>query len=199
MTTGRPAVFFDRDGTLNEEVDFLTDPGQLRLIAGAAAAVRAVNETGLPACVISNQSGIARGLFSEADLVPIHEAFRRQLGASGARIDRIYYCPHHPTLGIDPYRVDCECRKPRPGMLHRAARELDLDLSHSYVIGDRIVDVLAARNAGARGILVLTGYGMNSLGECREQGVVPHFIAPSVREAVEFVLKDHKGVPKENA
>jgi len=199
MTTGRPAVFFDRDGTLNEEVDFLTEPGQLRLIAGAAEAVRAVNERGLPACVISNQSGIARGLFSEADLVPIHETFRAALGARGARIDRIYYCPHHPTQGIDPYRVACECRKPRPGMLHRAARDLGLDLARSYVIGDRIVDVQAARNAGARGILVLTGYGMTAMEECRAQGVVPDHIAPSVREAVAFVLQDHNGVPRENA
>jgi len=199
MTTGRPAVFFDRDGTLNEEVDFLTEAGQLRLIAGAGSAVRAVNESGIPACVISNQSGIARGLFSEDDLVPIHEAFRRQLGALGARIDRIYYCPHHPTQGIGPYRVECECRKPRPGMLHRAAQDLGLDLSRSYVIGDRIVDVQAAKNVGARGILVLTGYGMTSVEECRAQGVVPDCIAPSVREAVEFVLKDYKGVPTENA
>jgi len=199
MTTGRPAVFFDRDGTLNEEVDFLTEPGQLRLIAGAGPAVRAVNQSGLAACVISNQSGIARGLISEADLGPIHDAFRLQLGASGARIDRIYYCPHHPTQGIDPYRVDCECRKPRPGMLHRAARELGLDLPRSYVIGDRIVDVQAARSAGARGILVMTGYGMTALEECRAQGVVPDYIAPSVREAVEFVLKDYRGASIENA
>ena len=190
MTTGRPAVFFDRDGTLNEEVDFLTDPGQLRLIAGAGDAVRAVNESGLPACVISNQSGIARGLISEADLVPIHEEFRAQLGARGARIDRIYYCPHHPTQGIDPYRVECECRKPRPGMLQQAARELELNLSRSYVIGDRIVDVQAAKNVGARGILVLTGYGITAMEECRAQGVVPDYIAPSVREAVNYVLKD---------
>ncbi|HTS00046.1 MAG TPA: HAD hydrolase-like protein, partial [Bacteroidota bacterium] len=96
-------------------------------------------------------------------------------------------------------RVACECRKPRPGMLHRAARDLGLDLARSYVIGDRIVDVQAARNAGARGILVLTGYGMTAMEECRAQGVVPDHIAPSVREAVAFVLQDHNGVPRENA
>ncbi|HMK39882.1 MAG TPA: HAD-IIIA family hydrolase, partial [Bacteroidota bacterium] len=150
------------------------------------------------AVVISNQSGIARGLFTEADLIPIHAKFRNDLGASGARIDMIYYCPHHPTAGIPPYRVDCECRKPRPGMLHRAEKEMGADLSRSYVIGDRIVDVLAGRNAGAKGILVLTGYGENSLEECREQGVVPDHIAPSVADAVEFILKDHKGVSSKN-
>jgi D-glycero-D-manno-heptose 1,7-bisphosphate phosphatase len=198
MTTRRPAVFFDRDGTLNEEVEFLSAPEQLRLIPGAGRAVRAVNENGFLAVVISNQSGIARGLFTEADLIPIHAKFRQELGANGARIDRIYYCPHHPTAGIPPYRVDCECRKPRPGMLRRAEEEMGVDLSGSYVIGDRTVDVLAGRNAGAKGILVLTGYGVTAAGECREQGIVPDYIAPSVGEAVNFILNERKGVPTEN-
>ena len=198
MTTRRPAVFFDRDGTLNEEVDFISAPEQLRLIPGAGSAVRAVNEHGLLAFVISNQSGIARGLFTEADLIPIHAKFERDLGEKGARIDRIYYCPHHPTAGVPPYRTDCECRKPRPGMLHRAGHDLGADLSMSYVIGDRIVDVLAGKNAGAKGILVLTGYGETSAGECRAQGIVPDYIAPSVKEAVEFILNERKGAPTEN-
>jgi D-glycero-D-manno-heptose 1,7-bisphosphate phosphatase len=198
MITRRPAVFFDRDGTLNEEVEFLTAPEQMRLIPGAGRAVRAVNENGFLALVISNQSGIARGLFTEADLIPIHAKFQQELAASGARIDRIYYCPHHPTAGIPPYRVDCDCRKPRPGMLHRAEEEMGVDLSRSYVVGDRIVDVLAGRNAGAKGILVLTGYGTSSAGECREQGIVPDYIAPSVGEAVNFILNERKGVPTEN-
>jgi D-glycero-D-manno-heptose 1,7-bisphosphate phosphatase len=137
-------------------------------------------------------------LFTEADLIPIHAKLQQELGASGARIDRIYYCPHHPTAGIPPYRVDCGCRKPRPGMLHRAEKEMDVDLRRSYVIGDRIVDVLAGRSAGAKGILVLTGYGSSSVDECREQGIVPDFIAPSVGEAVNFILNECKGVPTEN-
>ena len=198
MTTRRPAVFFDRDGTLNEEVEFISAPEQLRLIPGAGRAVRAVNEHGLLAFVISNQSGIARGLFTEADLIPIHAKFEQDLGKNGARIDRIYYCPHHPTAGIPPYRTDCECRKPRPGMLRRAAEDLGADLSMSYVIGDRIVDVLAGKNAGAKGILVLTGYGETSAEECRAQGIVPDYIAPTVKEAVEFILNERKGVPTEN-
>jgi D-glycero-D-manno-heptose 1,7-bisphosphate phosphatase len=198
MTNGQPAVFFDRDGTLNEEVEFISTPEQMQLIPGAGRAVRAVNERGFLAFVISNQSGIARGLFTEADLIPIHAKFQKDLGASGARIDRIYYCPHHPTAGIPPYRVDCDCRKPRPGMLHRARKEMGVDLSRSYVVGDRIVDVLAGRNAGAKGILVLTGYGTSSVEECREQGIVPDHIAPSVGEAVNFILSECKGVATEN-
>ncbi len=198
MTTRRPAVFFDRDGTLNEEVEFLSAPEQLRLIAGAGRAVRAVNDSGLLAFVISNQSGIARGLFTEADLIPIHARFQKELLASGARIDRIYYCPHHPTAGIPPYRVDCDCRKPRTGMLRRAEQEMGADLGRSYVIGDRIVDVMAGQNAGARGILVLTGYGESSVAECRDQGVVPDHIAASVGEAVDFILNERKGASTEN-
>jgi D-glycero-D-manno-heptose 1,7-bisphosphate phosphatase len=198
MTTGRPAVFFDRDGTLNEEVEFLSAPEQLRLIPGAGRAVRAVNDEGMLAIVISNQSGIARGKLTEADLVPIHAKLQKELGTSGARIDRIYYCPHHPTEGIPPYRVDCDCRKPRPGMLRRAEKELGVDLQSSYVIGDKIVDVLAGRNAGAKGILVLTGYGGSSVAECREKGVVPDYTAPSVVEAVQFIVNERRGVPTEN-
>jgi D-glycero-D-manno-heptose 1,7-bisphosphate phosphatase len=194
MINRQPAVFFDRDGTLNEEVEFLSTPAQLRLFAGAGRAVRAVNESGFLAFVISNQSGIARGFFTEADLIPIHAKLEQELGAKGARIDRIYYCPHHPTAGIPHYRVDCECRKPRPGMLHRAEKDMGVDLSMSYVIGDRIVDVLAGRSAGAKGILVLTGYGTRSLEECREQGIVPDYVAPSVGEAVNFILNERKGV-----
>jgi D-glycero-D-manno-heptose 1,7-bisphosphate phosphatase len=169
----------------------------MRLIPGAGRAVRAVNENGFLALVISNQSGIARGLFTEADLIPIHAKFRQELGASGARIDRIYYCPHHPTTGIPPYRADCDCRKPRPGMLRRAEEEMGVDLSRSYVIGDRIVDVLAGRNAGAKGILVLTGYGTSSVAECREQGVVPDYIAPSVAEAVNSFERTQRSTDRE--
>jgi D-glycero-D-manno-heptose 1,7-bisphosphate phosphatase len=193
VTAGRAAVFFDRDGTLNEEVDFLTEPEQLRLIQGASAAVRSLNTRGYPVCIISNQSAVARGLLSEADLIPIHKKLAGELGRDGAHIDRIYYCPHHPTAGIPPYNVDCDCRKPRPGMLQRAAAELSLHLPGSYVVGDRIVDVQVARAVGARGILVLTGYGMTALNECRTQGVTPDFIAASAREAVEFILETEKG------
>jgi D-glycero-D-manno-heptose 1,7-bisphosphate phosphatase len=193
VTAGRAAVFFDRDGTLNEEVSFLTSPDQLRLILGASKAVRTLNTRGIPVCVISNQSAVARGLISEADLVPIHRKLAGELERDGAHIDRIYYCPHHPTDGIPPYNKECDCRKPRPGMLHRAAAELALDLRESSVIGDRIVDIQVAKAVGAKGILVLTGYGMTALEECREKGVTPDFIAPSVREAVEYVLETDKG------
>lgn len=192
MSIGRPAVFFDRDGTLNEEVDFLRSPEELRLIPGAARAVHSVNAVGMRTCIISNQSGIARGFLTEADLIPIHAKLEHELSIEGARIDAIYYCPHHPTEGLPPYNVTCECRKPRPGMLRRAERELSVDLTRSYVIGDRTVDIRVGQAVGGRGILVLTGYGVTAREECRQEGIIPDFIAASVVEAVDFVLVDRK-------
>jgi D-glycero-D-manno-heptose 1,7-bisphosphate phosphatase len=190
---GRAAVFFDRDGTLNEEVEFLSRPEQLALIPGAVEAVCAVNRSGMAACVISNQSGIARGLFREADLGPIHDTLARYLGAGGAHLDRIYYCPHHPTAGIPPYNIECDCRKPGTGMLRQAERELGIDLRRSFVVGDRLIDVQAGQAAGGKGILVLTGWGTHARAELSAGVVTPDFIAASVREAVEFILHEGKG------
>jgi D-glycero-D-manno-heptose 1,7-bisphosphate phosphatase len=193
VSAGRAGVFFDRDGTLNEEVEYLSRPEQLSLIPGAAAAVRAVNMSGMAACVISNQSGIGRGLFSEADLGPIHDKLERMLARAGARLDGIYYCPHHPTAGIPPYDVECDCRKPRTGMLRRAEGDLGIDLRRSFVVGDRLIDVQAGQSVGGKGILVLTGWGTRSREEITPGGVMPDFIAASVTEAVEFILHDGKG------
>ena len=186
---GRIAVFLDRDGTLNEEVNFVRTPEQLELLPGAADSVRALNERGITVCIISNQSGVARGFFTEEDLVPIHQKLESELGRSGAKIDRIYYCPHHPTEGKPPYNVACSCRKPGIGMLQQAAREFGLDLERSFVVGDRIVDIQAGRAAGATSILVLTGYGPHALNECREKGVTPdHIVAETAFHHRAFLL-----------
>lgn len=191
MTSRRAAVFLDRDGTINEEVDFVRTPGQLMLIPGAAAAVRRLNESGLLTCVISNQSGIARGFYTETDLVGIHRKLERDLGAGGGRLDRIYYCPHHPTKGIPPYDIVCECRKPAPGMLLRGARELDIDLSRSFVVGDRDVDIQVGRAVGARAILVLTGYGERTREEIAGTDIVPDHVAADLSEAVAHILREY--------
>lgn len=203
---GRTAAFLDRDGTINEEVEFLRNPDELRLIPGAPAAIRALNERGILTCVISNQSGVARGFLTESDLVPIHDKLRRELEQERARLDRIYYCPHHPTEGRPPYNVACECRKPQTGMLRQGAEELAIDLKRSFVVGDRIVDVQAGLAVGATAILVLTGYGKRALEECRRAGVTPHLTAPSIAEAVEFILstidgdeREHEGRNEERA
>jgi len=186
----RVAAFLDRDGTINEEKNFLSDPGELSLIPGAATAIRRLNDSSIATCVISNQSGVARGFLNEDDLVAIHDTLKQQLKKdAGAHLDRIYYCPHHPTAGIAPYNISCECRKPGIGMLERGARELDIRLDRSFVVGDRIVDVQVAMAVGATSILVLTGYGTTTLEECKAEHVSPDFVAPSLSEAVEFILQ----------
>jgi len=196
VTAGRIAVFLDRDGTLNEEVEFVRTPEELRLIPGAAGAVRTLNALGVITCIISNQSGVARGIITEADLVPVHAKLKDELRKEGARLDAIYYCPHHPTEGIPPFRIDCECRKPGPGMLLRARGEFTLDLGRSFVVGDRLADIQAGKAVGATTVLVLTGYGTVTAGECRQEQVVPDCIAPSIVEAVRFVQEQ---ISKEQA
>lgn len=193
MTDGRAAVFFDRDGTLIEDVGYLQTASGLRMIPGAAKAVCAMNEHSFLTFVVSNQSGVARGLLTEADLVPIHHRLETELERDHARLDRIYYCPHHPTLGSPPYRQACDCRKPKTGMFRQAAEEFGVDLHRSYVVGDKTADIEAGRAVGAHTVLVLTGYGHSSLRECREAGCAPDAVKPSVVEAVEFILQHSEG------
>jgi D-glycero-D-manno-heptose 1,7-bisphosphate phosphatase len=193
VTDGRVAVFFDRDGTLNEDVGYLRMPEEMRLIPGAAEAVRLLNDRQILTCVISNQSGVARGFLTEADLIPIHDRLQEQLAAAGAHLDRIYYCPHHATEGRPPYNIDCTCRKPRTGMLRRAAEELSIALAKSFVIGDKALDVEVGKAAGAYAILVLTGFGGSSIDECRRSGVTPDFVAPTIVEAVNHITHHLEG------
>jgi D-glycero-D-manno-heptose 1,7-bisphosphate phosphatase len=185
------AVFLDRDGTICEEVGYLDSPEQLRLIPGAGVAIRLLNEHGLKAVVVTNQSGVARGLFSEERLEEIHRELSMQIRAEGAFLDGIYFCPHHPTEGKGPYLRLCDCRKPASGLILRAAVELDLDLRRSYCVGDRRADLECGMRVGARGVLVLTGYGKEErsfVGD--DPGRRPSFVAAGLREAVQWILKD---------
>lgn len=185
-------VFLDRDGTINEEVDFLRTASELRLIDGAAEAIRRLNDAGVPVCVISNQSGVGRGYLTEDDLSVIHQQLEVDLGRSGARLDRIYYCPHYPE-GNSPYNIMCDCRKPKPGMLLRGIREFDLDATQSFVVGDRGVDILAARAVRATAILVLTGYGKSALEECTKEGIIIDYVAQTISDAVTYILQQLQG------
>lgn len=155
----REAVFLDRDGTLIEEVNYLSAPEQVRLISGAAEAVRQLNAAGVLVVVVTNQAGVARGIFPESRISTVHAHLSSLLAERGARIDAFYYCPHHPTAGAGAYRIACECRKPKPGLLLLAARELDIDLARSWMIGDKLCDADAGRAAGCRTMLVRTGHG----------------------------------------
>jgi len=187
---GNIAVFLDRDGTVNEEIDYLTSPRDLHLIARSAEAIRRANDLGLTVVIVTNQSGVARGLLTEAELLVVHRALIERLAAENARVDGIYYCPHHPSEGTDEYRKECDCRKPKTGMIDRAVREFRVDPARSYVIGDRTVDVGMAKNAGARAILVLTGYGRAELGLCERDGIPLDYVADDLYDAMEFVARD---------
>ncbi|HIG10445.1 MAG: D-glycero-beta-D-manno-heptose 1,7-bisphosphate 7-phosphatase [bacterium] len=156
MNTGVPrrAAFLDRDGTINLEVDYLSDPAELCLIPGSAAAIAQLNRADWCVVVVTNQSGIARGKLTEVDLTAIHRRLDELLAAEGAHIDAYYHCPHHPEFGASGA---CTCRKPEPGLFLRAAEELSLDLSRSWTIGDSLRDLEAGVRAGTGGVLVRTG------------------------------------------
>ena len=155
----RPAVFLDRDGTLNVEVDYLADPDALVLLPGVGRALAGLQRAGHLLVVVTNQSGVARGLFDEGTLGEIHAALARALAEFGVVLDHVGYCPHHPLIGTPPYRTVCDCRKPRPGLLRAAAEELPIDLGRSWVVGDSARDLEAGAALGLPGILVSTGKG----------------------------------------
>ncbi len=187
----RRAVFLDRDGVICTEEAYLSDPRKMRLIPGAADAIRLFNQSGLAAVVITNQSGVARGFFTEETVAVLNRTMHERLEAQGARLDAVYYCPHHPEGAVDKYRLACDCRKPATGMLRQAANECNLDVERSYLVGDKLSDIECAGRAGVKGILVLTGYGAE---ECKRldqtPGVLPAFIAADLREAAGWILND---------
>ncbi len=185
----RRAVFLDRDGTLNEEVGFLTEVERFRLFPYTGSAVRRINQAGFLAVVVTNQSGIARGLLTPKLVEETHERLTTEIAAAGGRIDRIYYCPHHPEGSVVPYNIRCDCRKPAPGLLTRAAAELGIELAGSFVVGDRYVDVGAAHEAGARSVLVKTGFGRGEwITSQHQKRPQPHHIADNLEMAVEWIL-----------
>ena len=177
----------DRDGTINEEVSFLSRMEQLKLYPQTCEAIRLINAAKMKAVVVTNQSGIARGYFTEEFVRSVHERINELLRAEGAHIDAFYVCPHHPIHGQGIYKQDCECRKPKPGMLLQAAREMNIDLARSYMVGDMLRDVETGKNAGAKGILVKTGYGMNIV-----RTDMPAYIAGDIIEAVQWIMKDRE-------
>ena len=155
----RRAVFLDRDGTVNVEREYLYRIEDFEFIPGAPEAIKRLQSVGYSIIVVTNQSGIARGFYSEEDVSRLHEHIQKELMFFGAKIDSFYVCPHHPTSGRDELRQDCDCRKGSPGMLLRAAEEHDIDLKRSFMIGDKLADIEAGQRAGCQAILVLTGYG----------------------------------------
>ena len=186
---GRPAIFFDRDGTLSYEIGYVNHLSRFRLLPYAVDAVRLVNASGRLAVLVTNQAGVARDYFPESLIHEVHAHVRAAMDAGDARLDGIYVCVHHPSVGAPPYRQDCDCRKPRPGLLRQAEKELGADLARSWVIGDRHGDLAVAWAAGARAALVKTGYGLGELAwHAAQWPRAPDLVAENVLEAVERIL-----------
>ncbi len=190
--TPRAGVFLDRDGTILREIDYLADPERVELEPGAARAIARLNAADLAVVVVTNQSGIARGLLDEARLAAVHARMAQRLAAEGARVDLVLHCPHHPEIGAPPWRGACACRKPLPGMIVEGARRLGLDLPRSWTVGDAERDLDAGLAAGTRAVLVATGKGAAAHRRLAAAGREHRFV-PDLAAAVDLVLADATG------
>ena len=179
----RPTVFLDRDGTLNVEVNYLHRIADLVLIPGAAAAIKRLNQAHYYVVVVTNQAGIARGYYDEAALHQLHEHLLSVLAAEGATIDAFYFCPHHPD-----FTGPCACRKPGTGMLLQAVQDLNIDLAHSWLVGDTASDLAAGREVGCRTVLVRTGYGRKTERDLVADEPHPIAIVDDIGAAIDFIL-----------
>jgi len=187
---GRPAVFLDRDGTINEQMGYINHLSRFHLLPGVTSAIRQLNEREIPVLVVTNQSGLARGYFPPALLAKVHELLVEQLANGGARLDGIYVCPHHPEAKREEYRLDCDCRKPKTGLFSTAAAEHNIDLTASFVVGDRWSDLKAAAACGATSVLVLTGYGRGDLEYIGPgQKLQPDHVAEDLQAAVAWIIE----------
>jgi D-glycero-D-manno-heptose 1,7-bisphosphate phosphatase len=191
---GYKAVFLDRDGTINEEVGYLDHIEKFKLLPRAGEAIRLLNRNNFKAIVITNQSGVARGYFSESLVLRVHQKMKELLKNEGAYLDGIYYCPHLPNGGESPNSQSCNCRKPKTGLIDVVLKELNIDFPKSYSIGDRGSDIEFGRQIGAKTIIVLTGYGKEELehieGKWKSK---PDYVAQDLYEAVQWILKEESG------
>ncbi|HEY9723009.1 MAG TPA: HAD family hydrolase [Oscillatoriaceae cyanobacterium] len=186
----KPAVFLDRDGTLNVEAGYIRNLDDLRLMPGAADAIRRLNAVGVPAILATNQSGPARGYYPESWVQALNARLMSLLAAEGAHLDDVFYCPHHPEGVVEAFTQDCRCRKPETGMLEDAAAKHGLDLSACYMIGDKSTDVEVGQRAGCRTVLLRSGFGEQVLAGTYQWPVEPDHIALTVVEAIDWVLTD---------
>ncbi len=189
----RPVVFLDRDGTLNVEAGYIRDLSNLNLIEGAGDAVRLMNEAGIACVLTTNQTGAARGYYLESHILDLNQRLVQLLAGHGAKLDAVYYCPHLSAQEggtVSPYNIECNCRKPAPGLVEKAFLENEeLDRSRAFVVGDKATDVELAHNCGAKGILVETGYGKEVLAGTYQWQVQPDFQAGSIVEAARWIIE----------
>lgn len=184
-------VFLDRDGTLNEEVHYLHRTADLLLLPGVPEALKLLKEAGYRLVVVTNQAGVARGYYGEEDVKQLHVYMNQLLKGQGADIDAFYYCPHHPEHGIGIYKQDCRCRKPGTGMFEMAQERFAVDKAHSFMIGDKLLDVEAGKNFGLTTILVGTGYGSGIRCQEEKEGVPPvyDYYAEDLVKAAQWIVK----------
>lgn len=198
MSSGAPtlrkAVFVDRDGTVTKEGEWIVHPGALELVPDAADAIHRLHAAGFLVVMYTNQSAVARGLITEAQLADIQAQMDGLLESEGASLDATYYCPHHPTEGIGRWKADCWCRKPKPGLILRARDEMGIDLARSWCIGDMERDIESGRRAGVRGILVATGKGMAEEARMRREGRPPQKFAADIGAAADWILARESAV-----
>jgi D-glycero-D-manno-heptose 1,7-bisphosphate phosphatase len=179
------AVFLDRDGTIIEDSGYINHPVQVHFIPGAIGAIKKLNAAGYKVIVITNQSGVARGLFSEDMLQTVDKYIQKTILNGGAHLDGLYYCPHHPEHGIYPYKQECDCRKPNPGLIKKAAKEHQIELGSSFMIGDHSTDITAGHRAGVKTIFVTTGHGAKEKAHLKEK---PDHQAADLAAAVAWIL-----------
>lgn len=187
-------VFLDRDGTLNQEVHYLHRPEDLKLIPGVPEALGLLKEAGYRLVVVTNQSGVARGYYTEEDVRNLHLYMNQVLERDGASIDAFYYCPHHPEYGVGAYRQACHCRKPGTGMFEMAGKRFEVDKARSFMVGDKLLDVEAGKNYGLTSILVGTGYGKEQHEQdvAAGQGFLYDCYADSMMEAARWIVEKGK-------
>jgi len=182
----KKAVFLDRDGTVIEDVGYMESPNQIKFITGSIEAIKSLNEAGYKVVVVTNQAGVARGIVTEDMLQTIDKTLHKWILNGGAYLDGIYYCPHHPEYGVYPYKQVCECRKPAPGMIKKAEKDLKIDLSQSFMVGDKATDVELGKRIGIKSVLVLTGKGSR---DKERLTVKPDHIAENLSKATNWILK----------
>lgn len=187
-------IFLDRDGTLNEEVNYLHRKEDLKILDGVPEAIRLLRSHGYRIVVVTNQAGVARGYYREEDVDSLHAYMNEILEKQGAAVDYFFYCPHHPEYGIGKYKTVCRCRKPGTGMFEMAERYYEVDKAHSWMIGDKLIDVQAGRNYGVSAVLVGTGYGADERRKQSEQaggtGELPYdFYAETLMDAARAILE----------
>lgn len=189
----RPAVFFDRDGTVNEQMGYINHISRFHLLPGVSEAIRLLNENDFLAIIVTNQSGVARGYFPIELIHEVHSFMMESLRSNGANIDAIFFCPHYPGGKVPEHSCECDCRKPGTGLIDQARKSFDIDMSRSYLVGDHITDLELAHRCNLEGVMVKTGYGLGDVSYILPQAAIkPCYIADDLLDAVKWILERNR-------